>query len=164
MFVHSQFKTLFNYHFHINERLLAGAAELSDADLREDPGYGRGSIHGLLFHLLGVSHGWREGLETGIRPSSLPIEDYPTVEALQAGFQQEKAKWESHFQNIDDDTIQANTDLTWGENTMSFPYWRVLNHLIIHGTQHQSELAQLLTEKGHSPGDLDFIFFEWGDW
>ena len=40
------------------------------------------------------------------------------------------------------------------------PLWRVLQHLILHGMQHHAELAQLLTAKGQSPGNLDFIFFQ----
>jgi len=35
-----------------------------------------------------------------------------------------------------------------------------LQHLILHGMQHHTEIAQLLTLKGQSPGDIDFIFYE----
>ena len=43
--------------------------------------------------------------------------------------------------------------------THSLPLGQMLLHVVNHGTQHRSEVAMLLTELGHSPGDLDFHLF-----
>ena len=37
--------------------------------------------------------------------------------------------------------------------------WQVMAHVVNHGTQHRSEAAAILTDFGHSPGDIDLILF-----
>ena len=44
--------TLFAYHWRTTQRMIETAARLDEADYRAHPGYGHGSIHDLLFHLL----------------------------------------------------------------------------------------------------------------
>jgi uncharacterized damage-inducible protein DinB len=59
------------------------------------------------------------------------------------------------------DEIEGNLNLTDRHGTVwAIPRWRIIQHVILHGMQHHTELAQLLTAKGQSPGDIDFIFFQ----
>ena len=37
--------------------------------------------------------------------------------------------------------------------------WQVIVHVVHHGMQHRSEAALLLTHFGHSPGDIDMVFW-----
>jgi len=66
-FAKAQFQTLFSYHFHIQARLVERASLLSESDYHANPGYGHGSIHALLFHLMRAEKAWRIALETGVR-------------------------------------------------------------------------------------------------
>ena len=41
----------------------------------------------------------------------------------------------------------------------AYPLWQMLIHQVNHATQHRSEAAMLLTQMGHSPGDLDLLVY-----
>jgi uncharacterized damage-inducible protein DinB len=157
----SQFQTLFAYHWHTTRQLLECAARLSDAEYKDNPGYGHGSIHDLLFHLLRSARNWRLTLESGQQPVSLKVEDFPGLESLQTGFAGEQAAWEGYLSALGEAEIDEAMELTnrRGETHLT-PRWRALEHVVLHGMQHHSELAQLLTAKGQSPGNIDFIFYE----
>ena len=156
----SQYQTLFAYHWHTAQRLMVCAAKLSDADDTDNPGYGHGSIHDLLFHLLRTDRSWRLALETGKQTAGVRPEEFPDLQSLQAGFAGEQLAWQALLDGFSDEAIEGSVNLTnWRGEGMTIPLWRVLQHLVLHGMQHHAELAQLLTAKGQSPGDLDFIFF-----
>ena len=156
----TQFQTLFAYHWHTTDRLITCATHLDEQDYRENPVYGHGSIHDLLFHLLRTNAGWRGALQTGKQLAPLNAEDYPSLDALQAGMAQEQAAWDNLLARWDAADLQAEMDLTnWRGEVVRFTRWHILQHVILHGMQHHSELAQLLTNKGQSPGNLDFLFF-----
>jgi uncharacterized damage-inducible protein DinB len=136
--------------------------KLSDADYRWNPGYGHGSIHDLLFHPLRVrvSYNWRGTMQTGKRPQPLAVEAYGDLPALQAGFATEQTAWSEFVGTLSEEDIAANLVLVdrSGEK-ITCVRWRLLQHVNFHAMQHHSEIAQLLTIKGQSPGDIDFLFF-----
>jgi uncharacterized damage-inducible protein DinB len=106
-------------------------------------------LGGILVHQLGAHQRWRHqlsGMPGTPRPERDPL---PTVEGI-------REAWDEEFDAMDvwldglDDAFLAGTD-------DDVPIWQLLLHLANHGTQHRSEAAVLLTEAGHSPGDLDLI-------
>jgi uncharacterized damage-inducible protein DinB len=155
-----QVQILFRYHWHTTQRLLSLAMQLPEEVIKASRTYGRGSIQELFFHLLRADQGWRVGLETSKRQFGLQPEDYPTLEAIKSGLINEQQAWDAYLDKLMEDDIQGDVGLLDNNgNERTFELWRILQHLILHGMQHHSELAQALTELGTSPGDLDFIFY-----
>jgi len=160
MFSKTQFEILYAYHWSTRQRLLKCAAQISPEDYHKQPGYGRGSIHNLLFHLLNAEQSWRLGLEQGQQLVPLNSEDYPDLEAIQEGTAGEQAAWEQLLEKLSATEIEADLELTDRRGRgWSLPRWRILQHVALHGMQHHAELALLLTANGQSPGDIDFIFY-----
>lgn len=156
----AQLQTLFAYNWHTTRRLMECAAQLSDDAYHTNPGYGHGSIHDLFFHLLRAIRSWRIALETGRQQAGIQPDDYPTLAAISSAVDAEQADWEAYLGALDDDRIAADiTLINWRGDPWTLPLWRILHHLVLHGMQHHTELAQLLTAAGQSPGDIDFLFY-----
>jgi uncharacterized damage-inducible protein DinB len=154
------FQTMFAYHWHTYSYLLDLAAQLDEADYKEPTGYGKGSMHDIFFHLVRALNNWRQGMETGKRLYSLNVEDYPTLEAVRAGFTKEQSAWQNLLDNLSAEDIEGDITLSRRSGEVeNIPCWRIMQHLVLHGMQHFAELAHLLTLKGKSPGDIDFIFY-----
>lgn len=152
--------TLYSHHFGTIERMLDLAASLNEEDYRQNPGYGRGSIHELLFHLLATDHSWRVGLESGARPQPLDPESYPDLSSLRPLLVAEQEAWRTLLGGLTEADIEAEMQMSAGpDRSFTVARWRVLHHVLLHGMQHLAEVAQLLTNKGQSPGDIDFIFY-----
>ena len=163
MFVKTQFQTLFAYHAYTTNKLLDFAEKLDDAAYHQNPGYGHGSLHDLFFHLLRTDKSWLAALESGKQTAGVKPEEFPGLAALRASLAETQAAWLKYLDALNDEQIKGNVDLlNWRGDKFSAPLWRILQHLVFHGMQHHTEIAALLTAKGQSPGDIDFLFYRGG--
>jgi uncharacterized damage-inducible protein DinB len=132
-------------------RVLDALAGVDAATWAASGAVGDRGLGGILVHQLGAAQRWRNGLaETGAvpRPEREPL---PSVDALRAAWEAEWQAWDSWLATLDDEGLDRPLD--------GVPMWRLLAHVMNHGTQHRSEAAVLLTDAGRSPGDLDMVFF-----
>ena len=85
---------------------------------------------------------------------------FPIVAVVEQCWSAEERAMRDHLAHLTDDDLTAYVRYTTPEgDKRERVLWHCLLHVFNHGTQHRSETAAILTESGHSPGELDFTAF-----
>lgn len=154
------FVTLFGYNYWANARILNTATSLTDEQFVTMQPDGIGSLRSTLVHIMSAEWLWYQRCH-GVSPSAhLIATDYPTVAALRAAWAEQELKMRDYVGELtENDLAEPLNYLNTHGDPFSEPRWQILAHVVNHGTQHRSEAAVMLTVLGHSPGDVDLIFF-----
>jgi uncharacterized damage-inducible protein DinB len=151
---------LYRYNQWANARILETAASVSQEQFLAPASFPHGGLRGTLVHMLSAGWIWRTRWG-GISPTRLlQPDDFPTFESLRKRWAEEEGLLMQFVEGVTDEKLNGTFDYT---NTSGKPFtrvlWQAMVHLVNHGTQHRSEAAAMLTDLGHSPGDLDLIYF-----
>ena len=151
---------LYRYNRWANKRILDAAAKATDEQFLAPNSYPHGGLRGTLTHTLFAEWIWRKRWEGTSPAERIKPEEFPTLDLLRARWVEEEKALEVFVQSLTDERLNSPFQY---KNTRGEPLenilWHVMAHLVNHGTQHRSEAAAMLTELGHSPGDIDFIIF-----
>lgn len=152
--------TLYKYNQWANARILNAAKKLSPDQFLADASYPHGGLRGTLVHILFAEWIWRSRWG-GESPSfRIQPEEFPSFDSLRARWMQEEKCLMEFVEGLTDDRL--NTPFQY-KTTRGEPYeqilWKVMVHVVNHGTQHRAEAAALLSDYGCSPGDVDMIYF-----
>jgi uncharacterized damage-inducible protein DinB len=151
--------TPIRYHFATTRRLLDLAAQLDEADYLSEDGYSANGVHGTLAHLAVVANAWRTALETGKQGLSFQRDTLSSLAAVRDRHEIEEREWIELVSGYTAADALVKRDLVnYRGDPVSFHLWHVLQHFVLHGMQHHSELARMLTDKGLSPGNIDFLY------
>lgn len=155
----SEVATLIDYMYWANRRILQSAARLTDAQFRLPSVIAGRDLRATLVHTLDVEMSWRRRLQH--RPEeewkkALATAGYPRVTTLADHWSRDEAEMREWIAALDDEQLASRADVESGKD---FPLWYYVVHLITHSQQHRAESAQLLTQLGLSPGDVDFLDF-----
>jgi uncharacterized damage-inducible protein DinB len=151
---------LFDYGVWANARLLDQAAGLSDADLHRAPPKGMESIHQSFVHLVSADHRWFARWRQTPLPPMMTADQLPGLQAIRARWDEVIGPRRAYLAALGTaDLVEAIQFPGQGGTTRSMPRWQGIVQCANHGTQHRAEIAAMLSERGRSPGDLDFSLY-----
>lgn len=152
-------KLIYEYNFWVNKLLLDTAEKLTPAQFTLPTSFSWGNLHKTFLHLLDTEYGWRVLCQHGQITFDLKPEDFPDLASIRRRWQTEEAAMWDYLNTLTDEALQGIVSYQVEGNTRNRVLWHCLWHLVNHGTQHRSECAAMLTDFGHSPGDVDFTLF-----
>ena len=138
-------RTMAAYNRWMNERLYAAAAQLGDAQRKEDVKAffkWMGRFTGRPFHVTALSQ-----------------ELYADFEELRQGRAKTDAGISDWMEKLSEETLAG--DLVYASiakpEPRRMPMWIALAHFFNHQTHHRGQVTTLLTQRGIAPGDTDLI-------
>lgn len=157
-----EIRALYRYNEWANTRILEKAAELTP-DQYASASLGICGLHETLVHIMGAEVVWRLrwlGIDPSAASDEFEVEFFPTLDSVRARWPVETRELYAYFESLTDADLDRAITYPRGDGqTYTRTLWHLLIHVFNHGTQHRSELALLLTNLGHSPGDIDFNIF-----
>lgn len=150
----------YKYNLWANAKILIAASNVTSDQFLTPASFPHGGLRGTLVHTLWAEWIWRHRWEGTSPVVRLKPDDFPTFESLQLRWANEEKLLLSFVDKVTDEKLNS---YFFYKATDGSPYervlWQTMLHLVNHGTQHRSEAAAILTDLGHSPGDIDFIYF-----
>jgi uncharacterized damage-inducible protein DinB len=152
---------LYEYNYWSRDQILRSVNKISHAQLTTPSHLAFGSMLGTLIHILNAEWIWRMRCQENISPKSMLLEETITdLQSLQQTWLAEETKMRSYIQALEESDINriVHYKRMMGQDEENV-LWHILVHVVNHGTHHKAEVASVLTELGHSPGNLDFIIY-----
>ena len=151
---------LYKYNQWANAKILGAALNVTQEQYVAPASFPHGGLRGTLVHALFAEWIWRSRWEGTSPTRRFKPEEFPTFESLRARWLEEEKKLMEFVERISDERLNSTFDYN---NISGKPFtkilWQAMAHLVNHGTQHRTEAAAMLTDFGHSPGDIDLIYF-----
>jgi uncharacterized damage-inducible protein DinB len=157
----TEIQTFFRYNYWANGLILKASAAAGDDFYRAPAAVSFGSLQGTLLHILSSEWLWRQRYQLAQSPTShLSADEFPTLKTLGERWLEEEHLQLSYLSLLHDADFDRPIRYTNTRGiSYSTPLWQILLHVVNHGTQFRSEAAVILSQAGHSPGDIDLSVF-----
>jgi uncharacterized damage-inducible protein DinB len=151
---------LYDYNYWATRRILATGAQVSLEQFLAPAAHSYGGLRGTLVHTLDTEFGWRMLCQHNTLTPDMAETEFPTFDVLEQRWYDEEMAMRNYLASLNDDDLTGLVRYTTDSGQKrERVLWHCLLHVVNHGTHHRSEAAAILTEYGHSPGDLDFTVF-----
>jgi uncharacterized damage-inducible protein DinB len=153
-------RSLYDYSTWANQRVLDTAEELSEDQFLEEAGPSHGSLRNTFVHTLSGQWIWLERWQGTSPAAMLKRSDFPDLASVRTRWETIERDTREYFDGLQPDQLeQVISYTTTGGDAKAYPLWKLIFQQANHQTQHRSEAAVMLTNFGHSPGDLDLVVY-----
>lgn len=153
-------QTMYRYNAWANQHVLDGADYLTAGQLLASRDGGIGSIRDTLVHIMGAQELYLARWQGASPSRMLAPAQFPDLAAVRSRWADIEAETQAFVAGLDGDRLGRVVEYTNLEGEQwAYPLWQQMLQQVNHATQHRSEVALLLTQLGHSPGWLDFLYF-----
>ncbi len=152
---------LFGYDIWANDKILEAASKAdADALVREKTGFG--SVLATLAHIAGAQAIWHARWTIGKNPAAIAdVQNAKTLAVVKEAFEKNHAALRTYVTGLIEQDVNRMSHYQDSRGTPSSRMlWQLMVHMANHGTYHRGEIAAALSALGHSPGDLDFVYWE----
>lgn len=152
---------LYDYSYWANAKLLEVVARLTDEEFVREVGGSYGSIRNTLVHTLSAEWGWLERCGGPPRGPKLQPDAFPTLAAVGDAWRQVEAQMRAFLKGLSDADLARPIEFAFPESgTRVLPLGALLEHGAVHGIHHRGQVALLLRQLGHPPGNFDMLFYD----
>ncbi|MCH7483806.1 MAG: DinB family protein [Chloroflexi bacterium] len=153
---------LYEYNEWANDRLLGVASGLSEDELSAGRDASFDSILSSFAHVAAGQIVWLERWAGGENATPLlELQQMADTGTVRDSFLASHAGLREFVAGLTDERLEAPLDFRDSRGARySRSLWQLMTYVANHGTFHRGEIAMMLTG-GHSPGDLDFSFWEY---
>ena len=159
----SYIRDFFDYNYWRNQRIISFARKVQPWQYVAPTTCPFGSLHGTLTHVAMVEWLWRQRLSVGVSPTSMPDKaQFATLDMIVewwAGEERDMRAFVNGLSDADLSSTRTYTLLGGTPKPVTDNLALALMHVVNHGTQHAGEMAQMLTDYGMSPGNIDVIYW-----
>lgn len=153
-------RLMYAYNTWANERIMAPVAALTTEEYIAPGNASFSSVRDTLVHILWGQACWLSRWQGGPNFPWYDPHAYPDLETLRARWRECDRETHAFVAGLDDAALNRTLHYRNScDEPMAYPLWQVMLHQVNHGTQHRSEVAALLTEYGHSPGEMDLPIY-----
>ena len=154
-------RDLYDHHAWAMDRVLARAAEVPREQAAK-PWGAAGGLTAILDHILSAERAWLTRFQARSRVAWVDAETVADVQRRWVVLQAEGRAYLAGLEPADLPRYPHPRDrrtLGWGDPHDRRTLGAAITHVLMHGAQHTAEAAELLTQLGHSPGQLDYLEF-----
>ena len=153
-------QTYYTYNRWANRRILSFAEKLTPTQFTAKVGASFDSVRDTLVHTMNVERNWIcRCRELPLSPN-VEFDQVEDLATIQQHWAQIEATTEAYISTLDETMLARVIQyINSRGHPNAFPIWQMLLHQGNHAMQHRSEVAVMLTQFGHSPGDMDFLIY-----